>query len=540
MASLPAAPLDEQAEALPLPRLPLPLPSNTVLTTPEGQRLHLHAWRGSSSLGHTYAASGADGQAVWLSAAHDATSAAALQHQAQVLTGLESPLWPRLVTSFARDGVTYLATRPWPQAPTLAEALAQGPRPLAQVLTILAQVAVALTHLHAHGWAHLGLRPQGMLLSRPLTLTDLTYATRLGERPAQAFYLSGYSAPELLSPAPAEVQADVYAVGALLYHALSGQPIGEAGAELQTWSPPTPVAGVPRILARCLGPRASRYASMTALHQDLLRLARRCAPALHYAIAAASSIGLDPSRTTNQDAYATLTGNLETDAGPQHWAVLGVADGMGGMAAGDVASASAIHTLLREAATTLTSPVAPGDLPEHLRHWVHRANAQVCADLAARQARGGTTLVCAALLERHVALAHVGDSRLYLLRPDALQLLTRDHSLAMALVQQGEIALEALRQHPDRNRLTRALGERPELPAYFVDTHTLELAPGDVLLLCSDGLWEPLPEADLLATVAQHAPDLHATAQALLRLALQRGAPDNATVVLLRCCRFRL
>ena len=532
----PSVPFDEQAAALDVPALPLPLPSNTVLTAPDGLRLHLRAWRGNAARCHTYEASTPDGQPVWLIAASEAPDAARLHHQAQVLTGLESPLWPQYVTCFTHADVTYLGTRPVSTAPTLATVLASGVPPLPQVLTVLTQVAVALSHLHAHGWAHLGLRPQGISLGKPLTLTDLTYATRLGERPASPFYHTGYSAPELLSPDSIDARADVYAVGALLYHALSGQPIHDTGAELSTWFPPTPVAGVPQILARCLGPREARYASMTALHQDLLRLARRSAPQLHYASAAASSIGLDPSRTTNQDAYALLTGTLESDSGPQHWAVVGVADGMGGMAAGEVASAVAIGALVREAATTLTASAVPTPeaLPEHLRRWVHSANTQVCAALQARQARGGTTLVCAVLLERHLALAHVGDSRLYLLHQGDWQPLTRDHSLAMALVQQGEVRLEALRQHPDRNQLTRSLGERPVLPEYFIDTHRLELSPGDLLLLCSDGLWEPLHESAMQAIVQQHAPDLHATAQALLHQALQCGGPDNATVVLLR------
>jgi protein phosphatase len=116
----------------------------------------------------------------------------------------------------------------------------------------------------------------------------------------------------------------------------------------------------------------------------------------------------------------------------------------------------------------------------------------------------------------------------------------------MALALQGEISMDEVRHHPDRSKVTRSLGDRQPLPDYFVDTleqtvggesvlrQTMELQAGDVLLLCSDGLWEPVLEEEMLNAVRHHAPDLNAAADTLLKIALQRGAPDNATVVLLR------
>jgi protein phosphatase len=264
-------------------------------------------------------------------------------------------------------------------------------------------------------------------------------------------------------------------------------------------------------------------------------------------VSAATTIGLEPSRSTNQDAYACLTGGLQADTGAQRWAMLCVCDGMGGMAAGEVASEVAVQTVVAEATAAFAgSRVVPAEEQVRwVKQWVHAANAKVCAALDDRGARGGCTLVCACLIGARLAIAHVGDCRLYLLRQEEVTPLTRDHSVVMARVLQGELAPEEIRRHPDRSQVSRSLGDRQPLPAYFVDSleqttgkTVIDLQKGDILLLCSDGLWEPVLEAEMLAAVRgseEGSPrDLQAAADALVALALQRGAPDNATVVLLR------
>jgi protein phosphatase len=483
------------------------------------------------------------GEAAWLwEAAGESAGAGRLRREAEVLAGLDSPLFPRLLAHFECGGRAYLATGPLP-GETLSDALASGELSLARTLSVLAQVAFGLTHLHAHGWAHLGLRPAAVLLGKPVRLTDFRYAARLGEKPAAPFHLAGYSAPELLQEAPADARADIYSVGAMLYHAIQGQPIRETGAELEVWDPPMPAAGVPQILNRTLGPPESRYATMDALHRDLVRLTRRYSPVASYSVVGKTTIGLEPTRTTNQDAYTFLVGAVESDEGPRPWAMVCVSDGMGGMAAGEVASDVAVKSVIADAAGFLGTAVSVSTVEQvrKVREWVHTANGKVCAALDRRGARGGCTLVCASLVNRRMAIGHVGDCRLYLLRDGEVTPLTRDHSVVMAMVLQGEIRLDEIRRHPDRSKVTRSLGDRDPLPDYIVDSlepvtgsAVLELRHGDVLLLCSDGLWEPVLEAEMREAVTRHAPDLHAASTALLRLALERGGPDNATVVLLR------
>jgi protein phosphatase len=172
---------------------------------------------------------------------------------------------------------------------------------------------------------------------------------------------------------------------------------------------------------------------------------------------------------------------------------------------------------------------------------MQKANDDVCAAMEARRVRGGCTMVIAFLINKRLAIAHVGDCRLYLIRGDDVKQLTQDHSLAVALAVQGQITMDQVRDHPDRNMVTRSLGDRHPLPDYFIDTleqtqgkTTMELAVGDVLLFCSDGLWEPVFENEMLDEVRSHSPDLHAAANAMVSIALERGAPDNSTVLLVR------
>jgi len=212
------------------------------------------------------------------------------------------------------------------------------------------------------------------------------------------------------------------------------------------------------------------------------------------------------------------------------------------MEAGEVASQTAVQVALRRAVERLRDGAAIGEaeLVAWPVEWVQAANEAVCEALTRHQARGGTTLLVVVLLNQTMTIGHVGDGRLYLVRGREPRLLTRDHSLAMLHVLQGEIAPEALRHHPDRNRLIRALGERTPLPLYYIDTlvttterPTLLLEPGDVLMLCSDGVWEPVEDVELVTAVAEGQP-LASAANRILSLVLERGAPDNATILLIR------
>jgi PPM family protein phosphatase len=202
-----------------------------------------------------------------------------------------------------------------------------------------------------------------------------------------------------------------------------------------------------------------------------------------------------------------------------------VADGMGGAQAGEVASRIAIEAFERGLPDK-------GSPEERLATRVREANNQIYErSRADRQRAGmGTTLTAAYVDDAHVAIAHVGDSRAYLFRDGTLQRLTQDHSLVDELVRRGKLTEEQAAEHPQRSIITRALGPEPDVE---VDTWTYPARPGDVILLCSDGLTSMISEERVRA-VLQANDNLDAAADALIAEANEAGGRDNITVVLFR------
>ena len=142
----------------------------------------------------------------------------------------------------------------------------------------------------------------------------------------------------------------------------------------------------------------------------------------------------------------------------------------------------------------------------------------------------GTTLVAALAGEGGAVILNEGDSRAYHISQSGISLVTRDHSLVADLVERGELTREEAKNHPNRNLITRALGADPGLMA---DCFRQPMAPGDYLLLCSDGLSNVVEEQEMLYEVI-HGEGDESCCQRLLDIALNRGAPDNVTAVLIR------
>ena len=206
-----------------------------------------------------------------------------------------------------------------------------------------------------------------------------------------------------------------------------------------------------------------------------------------------------------------------------------VSDGMGGHLAGQVASDLATRAMIRAIQSLENLAATP---TERLRYAVARANQEVY--LTARErpecAGMGTTLVALIVREGRAALAHVGDSRAYLVRDGQIRQLTDDHSLVGELLRRRAITEAAAREHPQRHVLTRALGVRE-----FVEPDLAELSasPGDVFALCSDGLTNHVLDAEIAERVDGGA-DLETACKELVQSANDRGGEDNATLVLVR------
>lgn len=197
-----------------------------------------------------------------------------------------------------------------------------------------------------------------------------------------------------------------------------------------------------------------------------------------------------------------------------------VADGMGGHAAGDVASETAVETLQKFAPTSANV--------EDLGQAVINANMAVIEESRKAGLEGmGTTMTAAVIEKSRIAIAHVGDSRAYLLHHGRLQQITRDHSLMADMIEAGRITPEEARHHPNRSIITRALGSDPAMQP---DLYELTASPGDRLLLCSDGLYS-MVEDEQIQSILARTRDPQRCASALVNAAIAAGGLDNTTVI---------
>ena len=217
-----------------------------------------------------------------------------------------------------------------------------------------------------------------------------------------------------------------------------------------------------------------------------------------------------------------------------------LADGMGGYNAGEVASRMAVDlvssgiksALAQRQTADLDASSAQALLAEHST----RANTAIYEASGSNEAYAGmgTTLVIGLWFGTSVAVAHVGDSRLYRIRGGVLQQLTRDHSLLEQQIELGVLTREQARYSPDRNVVTRAIGIDPDVEP---EVHAFPVSAGDGYLLCSDGLTDMLTDQEIQATLAAYEDDLQEAADGLVQQANDAGGLDNVSVILVRVGR---
>ena len=220
-----------------------------------------------------------------------------------------------------------------------------------------------------------------------------------------------------------------------------------------------------------------------------------------------------------------------------------VADGLGGHASGEVASRLAMETIREQIAgwaaggpppPALGAPVeGVSEGANHLVNTIRFANQVIHGAAGSRPDYQGmaTTVVAALVVQRRVALAHVGDSRIYRIRDRKLEQLSRDHSLVREQVALGLISEDEAAVSPQRNVVTRALGMEPTVQ---VDVQEQEAQEGDTLLLCSDGLSDMVDDPIMLEAIVQAGDDMQGACDALVELANAQGGKDNITAVLVR------
>jgi serine/threonine protein phosphatase PrpC len=219
-------------------------------------------------------------------------------------------------------------------------------------------------------------------------------------------------------------------------------------------------------------------------------------------------------RQINEDSYSAL---------PERgiWAV---ADGMGGHAHGDWASTQIAQAL---------DAIEPRDdfetLVDAAAQAIHSANAVVCAEASSKDQRMGSTVVALVIRNRRFGVLWAGDSRIYLVRGGQLLQMTRDHTMVQDMVDRGLISEDEAHGHPMGHVLARAVGveQTLQLDAVVDDVH-----PGDTFLLCSDGVYGMVPDAELLEIIMQT--EVDRLPEVLIARCLERNAPDNVTAIVVR------
>lgn len=236
-------------------------------------------------------------------------------------------------------------------------------------------------------------------------------------------------------------------------------------------------------------------------------------------------------RSHNEDSVAT-----EPSCG-----LVVLADGMGGYNAGEVASGIAVSVVATEIGHRLqqASPVERDQVSgeelgvQLLRDNVRKANASIyqAAQSQPQYAGMGTTIVSAVFYDNRAVVAHIGDSRMYRLRGDVLETITRDHSLLQEQIDSGMISVEDARLSKNKNLVTRAVGIDADVEP---EIHVHDVLPGDIYLLCSDGLNDMVEDDDIQSTLYAMQGNLPMAAEQLVQMANDNGGRDNVSVVLVK------
>jgi protein phosphatase len=431
------------------------------------------------------------------------------------------------VFKFAEPGLILLQVLP-ESVQSLEQWLKHQPT-LDEILKLACQLCQFFKYLYQRQWCAVQILPTFIQVGSPIQMFDLTGIYPLNSQ-IETPWLSDYCAPEIAYSQAVTGPMSTYLIGIFLYHALHGQvpPADYDGLELEI----KPIPHLNQIIRICLGNPQARFPLPQLL--DLLIDIRKIfnAPKVQWQTAASSTLGLSTSRLKNEDSYGIRSNQPSTS---DAFILAAVADGMGGMAQGELASQLAVQTLMEA-----VIPVPFNQVEAQFR-WLVSLLEQANAIVADNVREGGTTLSAILAVGTNLMIAHVGDSRIYLLREGRLQQLTEDHSMVAMLVASGQISVEESLVHPDRSTLTKSIGARRTLNEGYIQDLRKEtgqsfmaLKDQDILILCSDGIWD-LVDQDNLVEIFSEVFDLNIAINQVIEKVLKGEANDNATIVALRC-----
>jgi serine/threonine protein phosphatase PrpC len=418
------------------------------------------------------------------------------------------------------------------------------------------QLCVLAEQFHRHGWVYNGFDPYGIVMdqenrSRLIGFNRARQVNTPVER-APIYPSRGFTAAELFEKdALYDARADVYAIGAVLQFLLTGESLGP-GESLTLYPVATVIPNFERLLARALAEDpADRFQTVADLRKALLDLN------LPIVLQSGHFTDVGLVRELNEDSVLALNLTQYYESVQTQIGLYIVSDGMGGEAAGEVASRVTVRAVAewvteklisaslkstheeRIAAPTQTGglrlAIADGNemaTTEMLRKAVINANREVMAYARANpEERGlGATVTVAMIVGEVLTIAHVGDSRCYLLSGDRFEQITEDHSLVQRMVNTGNLSRSEARIHPYRNVIYRSIGADEQIE---IDIIRRKLTSGDMLMLCSDGLNSMLGD-DQIRDILMVNPDPNAAAKELVVAANAAGGEDNTSVIVVR------
>ncbi|GAA6623622.1 PP2C family protein-serine/threonine phosphatase [Scytonema sp. NUACC26] len=399
---------------------------------------------------------------------------------------------------------------------------------LETTISLASQVCQFFRYIYQQGWCFVHIVPAFIQIGTPIQFFDLTGVRVVGEK--LSYGLTGdYCPPELALGYPIDEQVSTYIVGTLLYQSIHHQPPNlDNPCNLEIKSIPR----IYQIIHICLSPFGNRF-SLSQLLSILVETRQLYStPKIRWNVSNRSTVGLSLNRLQNEDSY----GVKQHYSNQSETFILGVvADGMGGMAQGEIASRLAVKTVLE-------NPI-PAELKrvEDRALWI-TSLVQKANDCVAQNVReGGTTLSLILAFERELMIAHIGDSRIFLLRNGFICQLSEDHSKVAILLASSQITYEESKHHPERSVLVKSIGSKRKLSdGYIQDLSrfssglSMSLENGDILLLCSDGIWDLVP-SDELAEIFLMNQSLQAAVNETIDRIISRGAIDNATILALQC-----
>ncbi|MGC8554793.1 MAG: PP2C family protein-serine/threonine phosphatase [Candidatus Acidulodesulfobacterium sp.] len=411
------------------------------------------------------------------------------------------------------------------------------------IIKYISDLAEIIKNLTEQGMSLLYINPDSLYIyGDKIKLNILPDLSEIGKK---MFSPRDLVAPEVLMHDIANGKEGVYLLGLFAYKFLTGNNINTYDIDISNYIKNIKIPGFPQFLYKTLSRSEERFDINEAIGY-LKNIKEERKTAVRFDIGISSTVGLNPDRLIDEDACGYAIENNVNFSEKNLVLKACLADGMGGMAAGEYASRAAVKGFFKSSEYTEDFSKDINDIVTDLA-W--QANKSVFDELQGKD--GGCTFIGIIFKNETFALAHVGDSRAYLWinskSEDKLKRLTKDHSYVALMVSSGNMTEEEAKISPDRNKILKSLGiVRNRQSEYFDDLQktigkkTEDLNIGDIILIVCDGIWSELEETDIIKILSNSSSgginkfDAQYVADALISSAIEKGAQDNATALVIK------